>query len=76
MRSRKSLELFCAPKPLSGIAQNSPPPASRMAEVPGKGWLGEGAVTPLSAVMDAPEGGPGWYASEVKAEAWPSRPRA
>jgi len=45
---------------LSGIAKNSPCPASSTAEKPGMGWPGNGGVTPLSPVMNAPEGGPGW----------------
>ena len=60
-RSRKSPELGFEPSPLSGIAQNSPCPASRMAENPGIGWPGNGGVTPLSPAMKAPDGGPGWY---------------
>ena len=38
IRSRKSPEFAFAPKPLSGIAQYSPPPASRTAEKPCTGW--------------------------------------
>jgi hypothetical protein len=46
------------------MPQNSPCPASSRAEKPGIGWLGNGGVTPLSGWMKAPEGGPGWYASD------------
>jgi hypothetical protein len=46
---------------LSGIARKVPSLASSTAENPGMGWPENGTVTPLSAVMNVPDVGPGWY---------------